>query len=82
MSRELSAALHSPSWYRGANDVRKVCVFGSFNFDMVAGVDRFPVPGESLVACGSMTSAGGKGRTSHRRAKSGSKCPLYRQDWQ
>ncbi len=25
------------------------------------GVDRFPVPGESLVACGSMTSAGGKG---------------------
>lgn len=39
----------------------KVCVFGSFNFDMVAVVDRFPVPGESLVACGSMTSAGGKG---------------------
>ena len=39
----------------------KVCVFGSFNFDMVARVDRFPVPGESLVACGSMTSAGGKG---------------------
>ncbi|CCI76833.1 unnamed protein product [Klebsiella pneumoniae subsp. rhinoscleromatis SB3432] len=28
---------------------------------MVARVDRFPVPGESLVACGSMTSAGGKG---------------------
>ncbi|MCP5865422.1 hypothetical protein NL360_28365, partial [Klebsiella pneumoniae] len=23
----------------------KVCVFGSFNFDMVARVDRFPVPG-------------------------------------
>lgn len=39
----------------------KVCVFGSFNFDMVARVERFPVPGESLVACGSMTSAGGKG---------------------
>jgi ribokinase len=39
----------------------KVCVFGSFNFDMVARVDRFPVPGESLVASGSMTSAGGKG---------------------
>lgn len=60
----------------------KVCVFGSFNFDMVARVDRFPVPGESLVACGSMTSAGGKGEPGHRRAKSGSKCPLYRQDWQ
>ncbi len=28
---------------------------------MVARVDHFPVPGESLVACGSMTSAGGKG---------------------
>ncbi|WP_058911474.1 ribokinase [Entomohabitans teleogrylli] len=39
----------------------KVCVFGSFNFDMVARVDRFPVPGESLVAAGSMNSAGGKG---------------------
>ncbi|NIG79497.1 ribokinase [Klebsiella sp. Ap-873] len=39
----------------------KVCVFGSFNFDMVARVTRFPVPGESLVATGSMTSAGGKG---------------------
>lgn len=39
----------------------KVCVFGSFNFDMVARVERFPVPGESLVANGSMTSAGGKG---------------------
>ncbi|VTM71294.1 Ribokinase [Raoultella planticola] len=39
----------------------KVCVFGSFNCDMVARVERFPVPGESLVASGSMTSAGGKG---------------------
>lgn len=39
----------------------KVCVFGSFNFDMVARVDRFPVPGESLVASGSQTGAGGKG---------------------
>lgn len=39
----------------------KVCVFGSFNFDMVARVERFPVPGESLVASASMTSAGGKG---------------------
>lgn len=58
---DLSAALHSPSTYKGANDVRKSLCFGSFNFDMVARVERFPVPGESLVACGSMTSAGGKG---------------------
>lgn len=39
----------------------KVCVFGSFNFDMVARVSRFPHPGESFVANSSMTSAGGKG---------------------
>jgi len=39
----------------------KVCVFGSFNFDMVARVSRFPRPGESFVANSSMTSAGGKG---------------------
>ncbi|WP_213864992.1 ribokinase [Vibrio crassostreae] len=39
----------------------KVCVFGSFNVDLVARVDRFPYPGESLVANSSMTSAGGKG---------------------
>lgn len=39
----------------------KVCVFGSFNVDIVARVDRFPLPGESLIANSSMTSAGGKG---------------------
>ena len=39
----------------------KVCVFGSFNVDIVARVERFPYPGESLVANSSMTSAGGKG---------------------
>lgn len=39
----------------------KVCVFGSFNIDIVARVKRFPYPGESLVANSSMTSAGGKG---------------------
>lgn len=39
----------------------KVCVFGSFNVDIVAMVDRFPYPGESLVANSSMTRGGGKG---------------------
>lgn len=39
----------------------KVCVFGSFNVDIVARVKRFPYPGESLIANSSMTSAGGKG---------------------
>jgi len=39
----------------------KVCVFGSFNVDIMARTSRFPLPGESLVANSSMTSAGGKG---------------------
>ncbi len=39
----------------------KVCVFGSFNFDVVATLPRFPLPGESLVAKRSMMGAGGKG---------------------
>lgn len=39
----------------------KVCVFGSFNLDITAILDRFPMPGESLVANSSKISAGGKG---------------------
>lgn len=39
----------------------KVCVFGSFNLDIVAGMARFPLPGESLIARNSMMGAGGKG---------------------
>lgn len=39
----------------------KVCVFGSFNIDMVARVERFPHPGESLLASDSTISSGGKG---------------------
>ena len=39
----------------------KVCVFGSFNLDIVAGMARFPQPGESLIARTSMMGAGGKG---------------------
>lgn len=39
----------------------KVCVFGSFNLDIVAGMSRFPKPGESLIARNSMMGAGGKG---------------------
>ncbi len=37
----------------------KVCVFGSFNPDIVAGMARFPQPGESLIARNSMMGAGG-----------------------
>jgi ribokinase len=39
----------------------KVCVVGSFNLDIVAGMSRFPQPGESLIAHNSMMGAGGKG---------------------
>ncbi|PKH21732.1 ribokinase [Enterobacterales bacterium CwR94] len=39
----------------------KVCVFGSFNLDVVAKMSRFPQPGESLVAHSSMMGPGGKG---------------------
>ncbi|AHG19522.1 carbohydrate kinase [Chania multitudinisentens RB-25] len=39
----------------------KVCVFGSFNLDIVAGMTRFPRPGESLTAQSSMMGPGGKG---------------------
>lgn len=39
----------------------KVCVFGSFNLDVVAGMTRFPLPGESLIAQHSMMGPGGKG---------------------
>ncbi|QKJ88154.1 Ribokinase [Paramixta manurensis] len=39
----------------------KVCVFGSFNLDIVAGMSRFPMPGESLIAHHSMMGPGGKG---------------------
>jgi ribokinase len=39
----------------------KVCVLGSFDLDIVAGMSRFPQPGESLIAHNSMMGAGGKG---------------------
>jgi len=39
----------------------KVCVFGSFNLDVVAVMRRFPLAGESLTAHNSMMGAGGKG---------------------
>ncbi|HCI4313085.1 TPA: DeoR family transcriptional regulator [Salmonella enterica subsp. enterica serovar Infantis] len=39
----------------------KVCVFGSFNVDIVAKVSRFPRSGESLMAQGSSFGPGGKG---------------------
>lgn len=39
----------------------KVCVFGSFNLDIVSRMSRFPLPGESLIAQSSLMGPGGKG---------------------
>lgn len=39
----------------------KVCVFGSFNVDIVAKVQRFPKDGESLIAKETTFGPGGKG---------------------
>ena len=39
----------------------KVCVFGSFNLDIVSKMSRFPMPGESLIAQSSIMGPGGKG---------------------
>ena len=41
--------------------VGKVCVFGSFNVDIVAKVSRFPKPGETLIAKETTFGPGGKG---------------------
>lgn len=41
--------------------VGKVCVFGSFNVDIVAKVDRFPKNGETLIAKETTFGPGGKG---------------------
>ena len=53
----------------------KVCVFGSFNLDIVAGMARFPQPGESLIARNSMMGAGGKGANQATAAlRAGARC--------
>ncbi|MFT2321249.1 PfkB family carbohydrate kinase [Escherichia coli] len=46
---------------KGKDMQGKVCVFGSFNVDIVAKVERFPKGGESLMALGSSLGPGGKG---------------------
>ncbi|SHE97691.1 ribokinase [Vibrio gazogenes] len=44
-----------------AEMIGKVCVFGAFNVDIVARVDRFPKNGETLVAENTTFGPGGKG---------------------
>jgi len=41
--------------------MKSVCVIGSLNVDMVAAVERFPQPGETLTADGYSVFFGGKG---------------------
>ena len=54
---------HSVNHQKGAakNMMGKVCVFGSFNVDIVAKVDRFPKNGETLIAKETTFGPGGKG---------------------
>lgn len=52
----------------------RVCVFGSFNVDIVAKVSRFPRGGESLMALGSSVGPGGKGTN---QATAASKAGAY-----
>lgn len=41
--------------------MKKICVIGSLNMDLVAKVARFPLPGETLLTDGISTYFGGKG---------------------
>ena len=41
--------------------MKSICVIGSLNVDMVAAVERFPQPGETLTADGHSSFFGGKG---------------------
>lgn len=41
--------------------MKKICVIGSLNVDLVATVDRFPKPGETITGKEFATYAGGKG---------------------
>ncbi|MEF2246097.1 ribokinase [Paenibacillus sp. IITD108] len=41
--------------------MKSICVIGSLNIDLVAAVERFPQPGETLTAAGYSTFFGGKG---------------------
>lgn len=41
--------------------MQRICVFGSFNYDMTARVEKFPQPGETLLGRGFETGIGGKG---------------------
>lgn len=54
---------HTTHFQRGESKtmVGKVCVFGSFNVDIVAKVNRFPKEGETLIAKEITFGPGGKG---------------------
>lgn len=41
--------------------MKKLCVIGSINIDLVAEVSKFPKPGETLIGTGFNTYTGGKG---------------------
>lgn len=57
----------------GVNQMKnKVFILGSFNVDIVATLERFPQPGETLHSLGSTIGAGGKGANqAYAAAKTG-----------
>ncbi|HBW2224498.1 TPA: DeoR family transcriptional regulator [Klebsiella quasipneumoniae subsp. quasipneumoniae] len=60
--KKISSDSEILKYYRGQRKMNgRVCVFGSFNVDIVAKVSRFPRSGESLMALGSSVGPGGKG---------------------
>lgn len=57
----------------GVNQMKnKIFILGSFNVDIVAKLERFPVPGETLHSLGNNIGAGGKGANqAYAAAKTG-----------
>ena len=41
--------------------MKKICVIGSINMDLVAGVAHFPAPGETITGNSFQHACGGKG---------------------
>lgn len=49
--------------------MKRITVFGSFNYDMTARMERFPKPGETLMGLDFVTGPGGKGSNQAIAAK-------------
>ena len=56
-------------------------IFGSLNMDHIVYVERFPRPGETLLARRSQTTLGGKGATRPRRRREWGPLPGWSVSW-